>query len=127
LLYNGGFFALEASPPAPGFGRDSGQIAEWPVDNYAGALDRGVKDLRVGLDEKYVADGTSPEVADAVIEAVRELERLGVRVVKIKVPDVTPCIAVWMAPCGPEAAAAHEATYLPPLEHFGYNPVRYHS
>jgi amidase len=58
-----------------------------------------------------VADGTSSEVADSLIEAVRMLGRLGALVVKVAMPDVTPCIAVWMALCGPEAAAAHEATY----------------
>ncbi len=43
----------------------------------------------------------SNDVATAVANAVRDLERVGARVVKVKVPDVDPVIEAWttMARC----------------------------
>jgi amidase len=42
-----------------------------PVEDYTAALDRGAKGIRIGVDEKYIAAGASPEVATAVLDAVR--------------------------------------------------------
>ncbi|HKV55583.1 MAG TPA: amidase [Candidatus Binataceae bacterium] len=91
-----------------------------PVDDYAAALERGVKGLRVGLDEKYLGEGSDPKVAAAVLEAIRTLERLGARVVKVTIPDVNPCMGVWMTLCSAEAAAAHQATF--PKQAADYGP-----
>src|SRR5271170_5510040 len=63
-------------------GRDAADATSLaaPVDDYAAALDRGVTGIRIGLDEKYIAAAASPEVANAVLDAVRVLERLGASV-----------------------------------------------
>ena len=81
-----------------------------PVEDYAAAVDRGVNGLRVGLDETFIA-GAAPDVAAAVIEAVRVLERNGARVVKVTLPDTAVCMAAWNTICTSDTAAAHEATY----------------
>ncbi len=90
--------------------RDETSLAA-KVDDYAGAVDAGVKGLRVGMDESYFARGASPEVGAAVIEAARVLERLGARVVKVKLPDLGRAIGVSMTLVTAETAAAHERTY----------------
>jgi len=90
-----------------------------PVDDYTAALDSGVKGLRVGLDEKYIAAGASPDVAAAVIDAVRVLERLGARIVKVALPDVEPSLAAWTTLCTAEAAAGHEATFPAQASDYG--------
>ena len=82
-----------------------------PVDDYAAALDRGVAGLRVGVDERFVTSGAEPPVADAVLEATRTLERLGARLVAVRMPDVEPCLASWAKLCAAETAASHAATY----------------
>jgi amidase len=82
-----------------------------PVENYAGAIGRNIGGIRVGLDEAYIGDGAAPELAAAILDAVRVLERLGARIVKVTVPDVRSCLSAWMTLCASEAAAAHEATY----------------
>lgn len=85
-----------------------------PIENYAAAAAKGVegaKGIRIGLDEKFITDDASPEVTAAVLEAVRTLERLGARVVKLSVPNTEACIAAWMTICSAEAAAAHEAMF----------------
>jgi amidase len=85
-----------------------------PVEDYAAAAAKGVagaKGIRVALDEKFITGDASPEVATAVIEAVRTLERLGARIVKVSVPNTEECVAAWMTICTAETAAAHEATF----------------
>jgi len=95
-----------------------------PVEDYAATLDRGVKGIRIGLDEKYIAAAASPEVATAVLEAVRVLERLGASVGKVALPDVEPGIAAWTTICTAEAAAAHERTYPAKSSEYGPGFVR---
>jgi amidase len=90
-----------------------------PVDDYAAALELGVSGLRIGLDENYIRKGASAEVAGAVIDAVRVLERLGARIVNVMLPDVAPAIAVWTTLCAADAAAAHERTYPSRASEYG--------
>ena len=82
-----------------------------PVEDYAATLEQGVSGLRIGLDEAFITKGASAAVSGAVIDAVRVLERLGARVVKVTVPDVAPGVAAWTTLCVGDAAAAHEHTY----------------
>ena len=82
-----------------------------PVEDYAATLEQGVSGLRIGLDEAFITKGASAAVSGAVIDAVRVLERLGARVVKVTVPDVAPGVAAWTTLCVGDAAAAHERTY----------------
>lgn len=81
-----------------------------PVDDYAAALDKGVKGMRIGLDEKYVG-AASPAAAAAVLEAARAIEKLGARIVKVTVPDTEPSLAAWTTLCAAETLAAHAAFY----------------
>jgi amidase len=90
-----------------------------PVEDYAAASNRGVSGIRVGVDEKYIA-AASPEVATAVLDAVRILERLGGSVAKVVLPEVEPGIAAWTTICAADAAAAHEQTY--PVKSSEYGP-----
>jgi amidase len=91
-----------------------------PVEDYAAALDRGVQGIRIGVDENFIAAEASTEVASAVLEAVRILERLGAKVVKVTLPDVAPVFSAWTTLCTADAAAAHEPTY--PAKAFQYGP-----
>jgi amidase len=90
-----------------------------PVEDYAAALDRGVKGIRIGVDEKYISAQASPEVGAAVSEAVRMLERLGARITNVTVPEVEPGIVAWMTICAADAAAAHERTYPAKASEYG--------
>jgi amidase len=90
-----------------------------PVDDYAAALAGGVKNIRIGVDEKYITQVAAPEVSAAVSEAVRVLERLGAKISKVTLPDVEPGIAVWTTLCSADAAAAHEATFPSKASDYG--------
>jgi len=90
-----------------------------PIEDYAAAASNGVKGIRVGLDERYIGSGASPDVTAAVIDAVRTLERLGARVVKISVPDVEPGLVAWTTICASETLAAHSATFPARASEYG--------
>lgn len=81
-----------------------------PLDDYAAAINAGANGIRVGVDEKYIARA-SDDVATAVTGAIRDLERIGARIVKVTMPDVEPCLSAWTTLCAAEAADAHAATY----------------
>jgi amidase len=81
-----------------------------PLDDYAAAINGGADEIRVGVDEKYIARASS-DVATAVTGAIRDLERIGARILKVKLPDVEPCLSAWTTLCASEAAAGHAATY----------------
>ena len=90
-----------------------------PLDNYAAAIDAGANGIRIGVDEKYIARASS-EVANAVNSAIADFERIGARIIKVKLPDVEPCMSAWIPMCASEAAAAHAATY--PSRAVDYGP-----
>ena len=81
-----------------------------PVGDYAAAVDAGADGIRVGVDEQYITRASS-QVASAVIGAIADLERIGARIIKVKLPDVEPCVSASLPMCASEAAAAHSATY----------------
>ncbi len=57
------------------------------LPDYVGALSRGVKGLRIGLlEEGWGVKGGDHAVDEAVMEAVRTLERAGARVERVSVP-----------------------------------------
>jgi amidase len=80
------------------------------LDDYAAAARAGAFSVRIGFDEKYLAE-SSNEVATAIANAVGELEKVGARIVKVKVPDTEPALDAWTPLCAAEAAAGHKATY----------------
>jgi amidase len=81
-----------------------------PLDDYAAAIEAGASGIRVGVDENYIARASN-DVAAAITSAMRDLERIGARILKVKLPDVEPCLSTWTTLCASEAAAGHAATY----------------
>jgi len=50
-------------------------------------LDGGLRGLRIGILDEGFAEPIEPEVAEAVLEAIRVLERAGAEVTKVSVPE----------------------------------------
>ena len=89
------------------------------VDDYTAALGKGVAGLRLGVDERFITTGASPDVAAAVIDATRTLEKLGAKLVAVDVPDVEPCLSAWTRICAAETLAAHAETYPSRASEYG--------
>jgi aspartyl-tRNA(Asn)/glutamyl-tRNA(Gln) amidotransferase subunit A len=79
------------------------------VPDALAALD-GVADLagvRIGVDDAYLRQHVDGEVLGLVEEALRQMERLGVRVETVQLPPLEDMVAAAMAVITPEITAAH--------------------
>ena len=90
-----------------------------PIPNMLEGIDKGIKGIRIGLDEQYATKDIDPELAEAVLAGVKVLENLGAEIVKVQLPDMDQYIAAWLVLCSAEAVAAHEATYPSQRDNYG--------
>ena len=90
-----------------------------PVPNMLQGLDRGVRGVRIGVDERYIGDDVDPELAAAVMEGVRVLENLGARLIPVRMPDTEPLSKAWGVLCSAEAAAAHREFFPARSDEYG--------
>src|SRR5436190_1685155 len=78
-----------------------------PVPDYMVALTGDVKGLRVGLLRAHFTDVAAPEVRDAVLAAVKTLERAGAVVDEVSLAHVAHVAAASFAIVATEALAYH--------------------
>lgn len=92
------------------------------VANYASAIGKPVKGLRVGLIANYFDEFLSAEVRAAFGAAVEQLKALGMKVVKLEIPYTDMIAAVQLATSRVEnVATAHE--YLKNAPHDYSTPL----
>jgi aspartyl-tRNA(Asn)/glutamyl-tRNA(Gln) amidotransferase subunit A len=84
--------------------RDS-TAASVPVGDYAGACERDVKPLRIGVPEEYFAEGLDPDVAERVRSAIAALEREGCAVRPVKLPHTRYGVATYYIVATAEASS----------------------
>ena len=89
-----------------------------PVPDMLSALGSGthggsvLSGLRIGYDEGFTTTDMAPDFARAVTDGVRFMERLGARIVAVKMPArLREYVQAWPVICTAEALAAHAAYY----------------
>jgi amidase len=90
-----------------------------PLPDLEEELPRGVRGMRIGVDEKYIGEGTAPEVAEAVLAAGRTWADLGAELVPVTVPPYEELTAGWNTVCSVEAAMAHADTFPSRADEYG--------
>ena len=102
-------------------GRDPNDLTSLtaPVPNMLGGMSQGVRGVRIGVDERYIADDVDSELAAAVLEGARLLESMGARLMPVRMPDTDPLSRAWGVLCSAEAAAAHRDTYPSRANEYG--------
>lgn len=65
------------------------------VPDYLVGLGDGVKGMKVGLPKEYFGEGVDKEVADAVKDAAKKLEKMGAEVVEVSLPMTKYAVAVY--------------------------------
>ena len=102
-------------------GRDEHDATSLPnrVPDYLEEIDQGIQGARIGYDEDYAARGVQGETAAAVQRALRDLEELGGRVVRARMPTLRGQGGAWRTICSAEAAAAHARTFPTRADQYG--------
>jgi amidase len=90
-----------------------------PVPECSATLNRGVRGVRVGIDEDFMGGHVHPEVVAALMSALDVLQRQGAELVRVSVPAVEELLEAWSVICSAEAVAAHEATYPARADEYG--------
>lgn len=80
---------------------------------------QAVREIRVGLPENFYFDVVAPEVKAAVHKAARQAEKLGARVIPMRVPDIEALNAAGLVILLSEAAAVHQANLTRRRADFG--------
>lgn len=97
--------------------RDPGSV-DVPVDDYAAALGKDVKGLRVGVPKAFFFDQVDPEVEAHVRAAIDALAAEGAVVSEVEVPFGAQMMAVEFAICLPEASEYHRRMLRGSADHY---------
>jgi len=76
-----------------------------PVPDYTADLDKGAKNLALGLPKEYFIKGLDPQVEQAVRAAVTRYEKLGAKIVDISLPHTEYALSTYYIIAPAEASA----------------------
>ncbi len=79
--------------------------AQLPVPDYAAALGRDIRGLKIGIAEEFFGQGTHPDVAAAVRTAIDHLVTLGAEPVAVSFPHLKYAVSVYYILAPAEASA----------------------
>ena len=84
--------------------RDSTSLRA-PFDDFGEDLEKGVRDMRLGVPREYLVEGIEPGVREAFEAAVEELESQGAKIEEISLPLTDHALAVYYIIAPSEASA----------------------
>ncbi|MBH67629.1 MAG: Asp-tRNA(Asn)/Glu-tRNA(Gln) amidotransferase GatCAB subunit A [Rhodospirillaceae bacterium] len=83
-----------------------------PVPNMLDGINDGVKGLRLGWDPEYSSRDLETDFAEAVVDGLQVMEKLGATVIEVSMPKkLREYMAAWPTLCSSEAADAHREYY----------------
>ena len=88
-----------------GFDPRDSTSSEQPVEDYSAGLEDGLEGLRIGVPREYFGDGLHPGTAQAVTEALAQLEKLGATLVDISLPHSNLAVPAYYVIAPAEASA----------------------
>ena len=80
-----------------------------------------LSDIKIGIDEDYIATGTDPGLVDAIQNVIQSLQSLGAELVSVNMPKDDPMDLrnAWIPVTAYEAARAHTEFYPVRKEEYG--------
>lgn len=81
------------------------------VPDYLRETERGLRGVRIGLDERYAFEGVERSAVQGVRDALAVFESLGAWIKPVEFPAYEQILKDWAPNCAVETAVAHEATY----------------
>ncbi|GAB3476333.1 Asp-tRNA(Asn)/Glu-tRNA(Gln) amidotransferase subunit GatA [Marinomonas epiphytica] len=88
-----------------GFDANDSTSSEVATEDYLTNLNEPLTGLTIGLPKEYFGDGLDPKVADAVMAAVKEYEKLGATVKEISLPNLKLSIPAYYVIAPSEASS----------------------
>ncbi|MCO5104754.1 MAG: Asp-tRNA(Asn)/Glu-tRNA(Gln) amidotransferase subunit GatA [Burkholderiaceae bacterium] len=95
---------LLSSICGPDLDRDSTSL-DRPAEDFSRGLGAALDGLRIGLPQEFFGDGLAPGVRAAVDGALKEVEKLGARLVPIRLPRTELAIPVYYIIAPAEASS----------------------
>ncbi len=93
-----------------GFDPRDSTSADVPVPDFAAAVERGVKGLRIGVPREYRLDGLSPEIAALWEQGLAWLREAGAEIVEISLPHTRYALPTYYI-VAPAEASSNLARY----------------
>jgi aspartyl-tRNA(Asn)/glutamyl-tRNA(Gln) amidotransferase subunit A len=84
--------------------RDSTSL-DVPAQDFCANLNDSIEGLRIGLPQEFFSDGVASDVRSAIDAALRELEKLGAKLVPIRLPRTELSIPVYYIIAPAEASS----------------------
>ncbi|WP_421853061.1 Asp-tRNA(Asn)/Glu-tRNA(Gln) amidotransferase subunit GatA [Marinomonas sp.] len=88
-----------------GFDEKDSTSAETPTEDYLANLNAPLTGLKIGLPKEYFGDGLNSQVADVIMAAVKEFEKLGATVKEISLPNLQLSIPSYYVIAPSEASS----------------------
>ncbi|MBF0502235.1 MAG: Asp-tRNA(Asn)/Glu-tRNA(Gln) amidotransferase subunit GatA [Candidatus Riflebacteria bacterium] len=85
--------------------RDSTSLSDPRGGRYLNALDRPVTGLRAGLPAEFFGEGIDPKMRTSVLEAVKTLEKLGIKVEECSLPSLRHSLPAYYILAPAEASS----------------------
>lgn len=78
-------------------------------------------DLRIGVDKRYISEGTDPGLVNAIETVIDTLQQRGAQLVDVTMPAAEPMELrnLWLPICAYEALHAHAANFPSRAEEYG--------
>jgi aspartyl-tRNA(Asn)/glutamyl-tRNA(Gln) amidotransferase subunit A len=93
--------------PLLGADPDDPTAENFPVEDFVAACSAPVERLCVGLPSSFYTDDLAPDVAATLESCVRQLERIGIKVRSVDLPDQDGLCAAQLVLVASEAASQH--------------------
>jgi aspartyl-tRNA(Asn)/glutamyl-tRNA(Gln) amidotransferase subunit A len=88
-----------------GFDRRDSTSLDRPVPDYSASLEQSIDGLKIGLPREFFGEGLDSEIAQAVADAVKELEAQGATVTDISLPNTELAVPCYYIIAPSEASA----------------------
>ncbi|MBD5771688.1 Asp-tRNA(Asn)/Glu-tRNA(Gln) amidotransferase subunit GatA [Marinomonas colpomeniae] len=88
-----------------GFDEKDSTSSETPTDDYLTNINTPLTGLKIGLPKEYFGDGLDADVADVIMAAVKEFEKLGATVKEISLPNLQLSIPSYYVIAPSEASS----------------------
>lgn len=88
-----------------GFDEKDSTSSDTATVDYTAELNAPLKGLKIGLPKEYFGDGLDPKVAQVILDAVKEYEKMGASVVDISLPNLNLSIPSYYVIAPSEASS----------------------